>query len=84
MTASSPIIPLISFLTLNERRNLLFSDWFYIILGMTWLGTSIAGGAVLALLAKRIHKTISFQKNWLFFSALLAIVTAMIFGVAIR
>ena len=62
----------------------LFDDSFILVLGAIWLAASIVGGAALAFIATRIHPTISFKKNWLFFAVLLGIVTALIFGVAIR
>jgi hypothetical protein len=62
----------------------LYDDSFIWILAAIWLAASIIGGAALAFIATRIHRTISFKKNWLFFSVLLGVVTALIFGVAVR
>lgn len=67
-----------------EHSSLLFSGWFLVYLSIAWLIASIAAGAVFAFLAKRIHKTISFKKNWLFFSTLMAAIGMAVLGLGIR
>jgi hypothetical protein len=62
----------------------MFSPGFTVCLIIAWLAAAVGGGAALAFLTKRIHKSLSFKKNWLFFSALLAIAMAALFGVALR
>ncbi len=62
------------------RSNVLFSDSFIVYLAIAWLAGSLIAGAALAGLAKRIHQSLSFTKNWLFFSALMAVAMAALFG----
>ena len=62
----------------------MFSDTFVVYLIVAWVGASVLGGAALAFLAKRIHKSLSFRKNWLYFSILLAVAMAALFGVSLR
>lgn len=62
----------------------MFSDTFVIYLVLAWIGASLIGGAALAGLAKRIHSSISFKKNWLYFSVLLALAMGAFFGIALH
>jgi hypothetical protein len=50
---------------------------------LLWLGAATGGGALLALLARRIHPTLSFRKLWLFYSALLGIGAGLFFMIGI-
>ena len=54
-----------------------------LVLAALWLAGSIAGGALLALLAKRMHPALSFLELWLFYAALLGFAVAAILGVAL-
>lgn len=56
----------------------------YAILAVVWIGSSLAGGALLALLAKRIHPALVFARLWLFYSGLLAVAVAAFFAIAVR
>lgn len=52
------------------------------ILAAVWLACSLGAGAVLALLAKRIHPSLSLRRLWLFYSALLAVMVAAVLAIA--
>ncbi|HUE77641.1 MAG TPA: hypothetical protein VMM83_06845 [Longimicrobiales bacterium] len=52
------------------------------ILAAAWLACSLGAGAVLALLAKRIHPSLSLRRLWLFYSALLAVMVAAVLAIA--
>jgi hypothetical protein len=43
-----------------------------------WAGCSMAGGALLALLARRIHPSLSFRRLWLFYTAILGFTGAVV------
>lgn len=47
-----------------------------------WLCCSLGGGALLALLAKRIHPSLSLRRLWIFYSALLAFTVAIVLALA--
>ena len=47
-----------------------------------WITCATGGGAMLALLAKRIHPALSFRKLWVFYSALLGLAAAGLFAIA--
>ena len=47
-----------------------------------WLICSLGGGAVLALLAQRIHPSLSFPRLWVFYSAILAFAVAAVLAIA--
>lgn len=47
-----------------------------------WLATSVLGGAVLALLAKRIHPSLNIRRLWLVYTALLAFTVAAVMAIA--
>ena len=55
----------------------------YAVLAVVWLGASVAAGALLALLARRMHPSLSFRRLWVFYSALLAIATAILFAIGV-
>ncbi|NIP83141.1 MAG: hypothetical protein GWM90_29490 [Gemmatimonadetes bacterium] len=46
-----------------------------------WLLCSLGGGAVLALLARRMHPALSFRRLWLFYSTVLALGTAAVLAI---
>jgi len=48
------------------------------------LAASLGGGALLAMLALRLHPALSFRKMWLFYSGLLALAAAALFAIGIR
>lgn len=52
------------------------------LLAVVWLATSALGGAVLALLAKRIHPSLNYRRLWLVYGALLAFTVAAVMGIA--
>ena len=52
------------------------------ILGAVWLGCSLGGGALLALLARRMHPSLSLVKLWIFYSTLLAATVAAVLAIA--
>ncbi len=41
----------------------------------------IIAGAALAALTRRIHPSLSFKTNWLYFSLLLALITVAVFAI---
>lgn len=55
----------------------------YLFLASLWLALSLGGGALLALLARRIHPSLSFRKLWLFYAGLLGLGAAAFFAVGI-
>ena len=55
----------------------------YLVLGVLWVAASVAGGAVLALLAKRAYPGLSMRRLWVFYSALLAFAVGAFFAVAV-
>lgn len=52
------------------------------LLAAVWLVCSLGGGALLALLAKRIHPSLSLRKLWIFYSLLLAGTVAAVLAIA--
>lgn len=52
------------------------------VLTVVWLGCALGGGAVLALLARRIHPSLSFRRLWLFYSGILGITVAAVLAIA--
>ena len=55
----------------------------YALLALLWILVSLAGGALLALLAQRMHPALRFRRLWLFYSALLAFAVAAVFVIAV-
>ncbi|HUG41401.1 MAG TPA: hypothetical protein VMM12_13015 [Longimicrobiales bacterium] len=53
-----------------------------VILGAIWLACSLGGGALLALLARRLHPSLSLRKLWIFYSTLLALTVAAVLAIA--
>ena len=51
-------------------------------LALVWLACALGGGALLALLARRIHPGLSLRKLWIFYSALLALAVAGFLAIA--
>ncbi len=49
---------------------------------MLWAATSLGGGALLGLLAQRMHPALSFRRLWLFYAFLMALFTGVVFAVA--
>lgn len=54
----------------------------FLLLALVWIATSVMGGAVLALLARRIHPSLNYHRLWLVYSALLAFMVAAIMAIA--
>ena len=52
------------------------------LLAVVWLLCSLAGGAMLALLAKRIHPALSYRRLWVFYSGILAFMVAAVLAIA--
>ncbi len=52
-------------------------------LALIWVGASLGGGALLALLAQRIHPRLSYRKMWVFYSGLLGVGAALFFVIGI-
>ena len=52
------------------------------LLAAVWLTSSLGGGALLALLARRIHPSLSLRKLWIFYSMLLAGTVAAVLAIA--
>ena len=52
------------------------------LLAAAWLACSIGGGALLALLAKRIHPGLSYRRLWVFYSGILAFTVAAVLAIA--
>ena len=52
------------------------------LLAAVWVGTSALGGAVLAMLAKRIHPGLDFHRLWLVYAGLLAFMVAAVMAIA--
>lgn len=52
------------------------------LLATVWLTCAIGGGALLALLATRIHPSLSFRRLWIFYSAILAFTAAAVLAIA--
>jgi hypothetical protein len=55
----------------------------YIVLGILWVTLSLAGGALLALLACRIHPSFSFRKLWLVYTGILAFSAGLLFAIGV-
>jgi hypothetical protein len=51
------------------------------LLALVWLGTSALGGAVLAMLAKRIHPSLNLRRLWLVYSGLLAFLVGAVMAI---
>ncbi len=49
---------------------------------VVWLACSLGGGALLALLARRIHPSLSFRRLWIFYTGLLAFTVAAVLAIA--
>lgn len=55
------------------------TDWLlYLVLLMLWAAAATGSGAVLALIAKRMHPGLSFRKLWVFYSVLTAVLVAVV------
>jgi hypothetical protein len=52
------------------------------VLSFVWIACSTLGGALLALLARRLHPALSFSRLWLFYSTLLGLAAAAFFALA--
>jgi hypothetical protein len=51
---------------------------------LAWAVLSMAGGTLLALLARRIHPSLSVRRLWIFYTALLAVTVAIVLAIAWR
>ena len=52
-----------------------------VVLALVWVAAATGTGALLALLAKRLHPSLSFRRLWVFYSLLVAALTAVVLGV---
>ena len=55
----------------------------WVLLGVTWAVTSLAGGALLAVLAKRIHPALIWRRLWVVYSGLLGFLVAAVMAIAL-
>jgi hypothetical protein len=55
----------------------------YALLAIIWGAAALGGGALLALLARRMHPALSFRKLWVFYSALLACSVAAVLAIGL-
>ncbi|MGH7467742.1 MAG: hypothetical protein ACRENP_07100 [Longimicrobiales bacterium] len=55
----------------------------YFMLGLLWVALSLGGGALLAVLGRRVHPALSFGKLWVFYSGLLGLGAAALFAIGI-
>lgn len=55
----------------------------YGLLALLWICASVGGGAILALLARRMHPALSFGGLWAFYTLLLAFAVAAFFAIGI-
>jgi hypothetical protein len=51
----------------------------WIVMLMVWTAAASGSGLLLALLARRIHPALSLRKLWLFYTALMAMLVAVVF-----
>jgi hypothetical protein len=54
--------------------------WVFLV--SVWVSTSLGGGALLALLAKRIHPGLSWHRLWIVYSGLLGFMVAAVMAIA--
>lgn len=57
-------------------------SWGVTLLLLLWVACSTGSGFLLALLARRIHPSLSLLKLWVFYSVLMALFVAVILVVA--
>lgn len=55
----------------------------YALIALLWIAASLGGGALLALLAQRMHPALPFRRLWLFYSALLGFAVAAAMAIAV-
>lgn len=53
-----------------------------VVLSLVWALASSGTGFALALLARRIHPSLSLLKLWLFYTVLMAVLVALVFMIA--
>lgn len=51
----------------------------YVALAGVWVASALGTGWILALLARRIHPSLSLVKLWVFYSTLMAFLVAVVF-----
>jgi hypothetical protein len=56
----------------------------YAALAVLWLLTALGGGALLALIARRLNPALPFRRMWLFYAVLLAFAVAGFMAIALR
>jgi hypothetical protein len=54
------------------------------LLVLFWAAASMGGGALLAVLARRLHPSLSLRRLWIFYTALLALTVAAVLAIAWR
>jgi hypothetical protein len=57
------------------------ASWLFVGL---WAIASMGGGALLALLARRLHPTLSLYKLWIFYTAVLGFTVAAVMAIVLR
>ena len=55
----------------------------WVLLVAVWAVTSLAGGALLAVLAKRIHPSLIWRRLWIVYSGLLGFLVAAVMLIAL-
>jgi hypothetical protein len=55
--------------------------WLFLLF---WALASMGGGALLALLARRLHPSLSLRRLWIFYTALLGFTVAAVLAIAWR
>ena len=55
----------------------------WVLLVAVWVVTSLAGGALLAVLAKRIHPSLIWRRLWIVYSGLLGFLVAAVMLIAL-
>lgn len=55
----------------------------WVLLVAVWAATSLAGGALLAVLAKRIHPSLIWRRLWIVYSGLLGFLVAAVMLIAL-
>jgi hypothetical protein len=54
------------------------------LLVLAWAVLSMTGGALLALLARRIHPSLSVRRLWIFYTTILAVTVAIVLAISWR
>lgn len=52
-----------------------------LVLAAVWIAAAAGTGAVLALLAKRLHPSLSYRRLWIFYGLLMATISAVVLAI---